>query len=168
MKKRLSRILAEEERGVLSIIRSLRGLLRKLRAGHGPAGYMRKLEIVHETLRRFHEEMVQHAGLEERVLFPFIEKHIPRLETVTGFLRDEHDSLRNQLRAIQSTMKKLRAAKTAAARAVAIKAMSEASGHLFYRLMHHARTENELIHRILDRELHPYEKKALRDKMRGG
>ena len=67
----------------------------------GKSSQGRNLKRIRSVLKFFQEELIDHIELEEQIVFPLLESHIPKLELVIQVLRSEHEDLRRNLGDLQ-------------------------------------------------------------------
>ena len=107
----------------------------------------------------FEKEVVRHMKTEEKELFPFLQRHIPRLESVICLLSAEHEDFRRGFKTFKRLFLKLyRNPKST------LRAMDNARGEgmrLAFLLKGHLWAEGEILHKTAWRELRPAEKRRL-------
>lgn len=136
----------------------LSAALRDLRF-EGAYNQKKNIREIGRLTRFFNGEVRRHMRLEERVLFPFIRSHIPRLDPILCLLLSEHQDFRNSLYA-------LRVAVSASGRpgldkADLVQRIHENGTYLNCLLRSHFWLETQSLYRIVDKELKPTERARL-------
>lgn len=119
---------------------------------------LRQIKVLSAFFRR---ELFRHFIMEERALFPFLERYVPRLEPALCLFRAEHKDFRNQLKYFGGLFRKLK--KKAGERSRA-KLMEEIRGKGFYMvyfLRSHLQGEDSIVYCALKRDLRPAERTLL-------
>ena len=112
----------------------------------------------------FKKEVVEHMREEEKILFPFLRKHIPRLEPMIWLLLSEHDDFRNALKDLSLSLSIFK--KVGSDKARIIHQLNEQGIYLLCLLRGHMSVETQSLYRAADQELRPDEKKQLFDKIK--
>lgn len=131
--------------------------------GKGSLG--KNLRRAQANLSFFREELLWHMRLEEKVLFPYLEKCLPKLESIICLLKLEHDSLRKTMDQIRDLIKKLLTHPTRETAPVKIETLRETGIYWIYLLRSHVEVENESIYKTMSRSLRPNEKNELAKKI---
>lgn len=112
----------------------------------------------------FSKHVALHAKTEERVLFPFIQERIPRLEPLVSMLALEHQDFRRALRRLNSLLERIiENPETAGA---AIDPVFREGTLLIFLLNAHLSTQSVFVYKTADRELRSFEKQALMRRFR--
>ena len=107
----------------------------------------------------FQSNLARHFQIEEDILFPYAETHIPKLEAVTKLFRYEHEDFRNNLRSLGVFLAQL--GKRKADPAATLDKVSELGTYLICLLRSHMWVETRTLYRAADKELREPEKKRL-------
>ena len=92
--------LHDEDREAYAEIDQIQNLLRHL--AKNEESFHRHFKKIRESFYSFRAHLFQHLKKEEVFLFPFLEEHLPRLESVISLLLGEHEDFRQGLNQIQS------------------------------------------------------------------
>ena len=156
--------------------RTIFGILEK---GHKTT--FQKLNQFHEVLRRlqhegkltlgkniveaielvdyFKKELDGHMRDEEKILFPFLQTHIPRLEPIVYLLLSEHEDFRNNLNNLKTSLRQLKT--RASVRPNLIDKIGEQGTYLICLLRSHMWVESHSLYKAADKELRLSEKRKL-------
>ena len=66
------------------------------------------LKQIQGVLEYFDRTLVCHIAAEEKGLFPFLDRHVPKLEILTRLLRSEHLSIMEETKNIDDLVTKIR------------------------------------------------------------
>lgn len=114
-----------------------------------------------EVLLFFSTELAEHVELEERVLFPFLETHLPKLETLISLLRSEHVDFRKSVQNFELALLELANERRGSSQPRILGEIRERGIYLVYLLRNHVHVEQEGIYRVVERDLHAEEKQEL-------
>ncbi|OGW90861.1 MAG: hypothetical protein A3D28_06070 [Omnitrophica bacterium RIFCSPHIGHO2_02_FULL_63_14] len=155
----IHRILEKDHGETLKKLDAFDDVLKRLRY-EGKASLGRNVRDANELVGYFERTLLGHMKEEERVLFPFMRKRIPRLEPLICLLLSEHDDLRQKLRRLRSTLKSCGRASTP--RAVGLLDAVCHDGTFLICLLHsHMSVETGTLYKAADRTLRPFEKEML-------
>ena len=134
-------------------------ILRDLRyEGKMSAG--KNLLRARQMTRHFRDELTDHMAQEERVLFPFLRKYIPRLEPMVYLLSSEHKDLRRTLADLKRSFSAVR--KTPAAKVGHLADhIYEQGMYLVCLLRSHMSVESRTLYQAADHELRSPERTRL-------
>lgn len=133
-------------------------VLRKLRY-EGKQNLGRNLDEAGQMLKFFKEHLEEHMREEEKIIFPFLETHIPRLQPMVYLLLSEHEDFRNNLRSLGVFLAQLK--KRKGDPAATLDKVSELGTYLICLLRSHMWVETRTLYRAADKELREPEKKKL-------
>jgi len=132
----------------------------------GKSSQGRNLKRIRSVLKFFQEELIDHIELEEQIVFPFLESHIPKLELVIQVLRSEHEDLRRNLGDLQLFLNVLSDGKSQTTHSKIVHKILETGTYLIYLLRNHIRIEDKSVYEAVDRSLKFNEKKQLECQVR--
>ena len=144
---------------ILQELATLQHLLTNLRF-EGKICLSKNLRLSLRSLEEIREKLEPLIEVEERTLFPFIEVHIPRLQSVLCVLEGEHENLRQSIRNLRALLKGSLGKKNVRTNGH-LRDICEAGIYLVYFLKQHFEAEESSIHRAARRELRRGEKKSL-------
>ena len=133
-------------------------VLKNLRF-EGKQNLGKNISEIQEFVSYFKREIEAHMREEEKILFPFLETHVPRLEPMICLLLSEHEDFRNCLNQLRFSLSEFR--KTGSDKARLIHGLNEQGTYLVCLLRGHMWLETQSLYRAADRELHRSEKKQL-------
>ncbi len=145
----------------------LQSLLTQLRY-EGRASLGKNFKEARALLDFFKSELLRHIALEERVVFPFLQIHIPKLEPVLHLLRAEHDDFKRNLQSFEFQIEELLKEKDDLNRGKKLERLEEVGTYLAYLLRNHIQVESESVYRVVDRELKAEEKRELEKRVEKG
>lgn len=158
--KKLAEIIEEDSGDTLRKIEELREILVNLRY-EGKHQLGKNLRQADEVLAFFNGELADHVKGEEKIVFPYIRNHIPRLEPLVLLLSSEHEEFRKNLRSFQFWLKELEKGKGNLDHGKLVEKVRETGNYLTYLLQNHLEQETEILYRVADQELRTAEKKEL-------
>ena len=135
--------------------------IRILLTGGGSGGHVYPLIAVAEELKN---EVIQQFRFEEKELFPFLRRHIPKLEPAVRLLEAEHDEFQSQLKKFQKTF--TRFTKVGQCDGKVSEDLRETGTYLVYLLRHHIKAESH-IYKATSENLRADERAGLRHLMDG-
>lgn len=162
--KGLSETLRREDFEALRMARELREILTHL-SFEGKLSLGKNLNRARGVLRFFKQRLNRHLDEEEKVVFPFLKTHIPKLEPLIAILHSEHEDFRKNLGRFQFWLRELVKEKNGFDRRRAIEKLKETGIYLVYLLEGHAQEESEVLYKVADRQLRQSEKRKLLKKM---
>jgi hemerythrin-like domain-containing protein len=163
--ERIVAFLEEEHAHALDKTNRLHDVLTNLRY-EGKPSFGKNVQAVDKLISFFDQKLVDHVHLEEKIIFPFLEIHVPKLESVIHLLRSEHQDFRRNLESFKVHFAKLSAQKNDNGRGSVIEKLQEVGTYLIYLLRNHIQAERESIYRMINRELRSDEKKELAKQMK--
>ena len=119
----------------------------------------KNISEIREFVSYFKREIKTHMREEEKILFPFLQTHVPRLEPMICLLLSEHGDFRNCLNYLGLSLSEFR--KTGSDKTRLIHGLNEQGTYLVCLLRGHMWLETQSLYRAADRELHRSEKKQL-------
>ena len=149
----------EKHKDVLEQVDQLNDVLTNLRY-EGKVHVGRNMNDIEKVLIFFSKELLPHVKLDEMV-FAFVEKHIPKLESVVRLLQAEHKEMVVNIEVFSFLFRELEHEKNESKRVEAIEKLRDKGTYLVYLLRNHIQAESEIVYKIIDRELRPEEKKTL-------
>ena len=131
----------------------------------GKASRGKNMRQAREALGFFNREVSGHMDQEEKILFPFLETHLPRLGPFLSVLRAEHRDFKKKLRHFEFCLDKF-AEDEGGRPGKIMERLKETGTYLIYLLQNHLREETEVLYKIADRELRREEKSRLINRIR--
>lgn len=121
----------------------------------------RNLKQARQALALFSRDLMEHMDFEEKVTFPYLGTHVPKLELLISLLCSEHDEFRRNLRSLDFWLKELAEKEDGRNRMTVLEKVKELGTFLAYLLQNHLLEESEILYRVADQELRPDEKRQL-------
>ncbi len=156
---RKSKKSREEEE--IQVLDTILDILSKLKY-EGKMSFGKNLAEAREITISLGKWLLNHFDEEEKILFPYLEVHVPKLEPAIRILEAEHRSLRENLLSLMRTAFQLRVRKNAAEQNGLIEKLGDGAVCLTYFLRNHVNTENATVHRSVRHELRGDEQRELR------
>ncbi|MDP3920598.1 MAG: hemerythrin domain-containing protein [Candidatus Omnitrophota bacterium] len=127
----------------------------------GKMHFGRNLDAITRLVAYFDKEFGEHLRLEEEVIYPYLEKHVPKSRSPLAFLRGEHADFRSRLGEIKSCAARLGKQKTDSERSLIFEMLQNTGVYLVYWTRNHLHAENESVYKMIDNQLLPEEKREL-------
>ena len=152
--------LENQHRDVLSQIDQLTSALQGLHY-EGKASLGKNIKEVEKALVFFHKELLPHIVLDEEIIFPFLEKHIPKLQPMLSFLKAEHSEFAESLHSFEKIFRRLQEEPGEQKSRAIIEQLREKGIYLNCLIRNHIHTESEGVYRAIDEDLKKEEKRQL-------
>ncbi len=162
--KKITEFLEDHHDETLQKTRHLQDILIHLQY-EGKPSFGKNLKQAREVLRFFEHEVSDHMGEEEKILFPFLQAHVPKLEPLISLLCSEHRTFKKNLGCFKFLLAELAKSKSDMNRSKIMEKVKETGNHLTYLLQSHLEEESEILYRAADRELRKDEKRELASKI---
>lgn len=164
MQKRLSsrpvfQALEKDHRRSIRELNQFYEVLRNLRY-EGKLHRGRNLELARRLTEHFRTELLEHMSQEEKVLFPFLNTYIPRLEPVVFHLSAEHADLRKTFKELQTAFARVRRATPERLEELCVR-IHERGVYLICLLRSHMSVESQTLYDAADHELRSPERERL-------
>lgn len=157
-RKTIFGILEKDHKTTFQKLNQFYEVLRKLRY-EGKMKLGRNLSEVQELVNYFKKELDSHMRDEEKVLFPFLQTHIPRLEPMVYLLLSEHEDFRNSLGNLKAALDGFKS--RAAVKPGLIDKICEQGTYLIGLLRSHMWVESHSLYKAADKELRLSERRKL-------
>jgi hemerythrin-like domain-containing protein len=133
-------------------------VLRKLRY-EGKMNVGKNIAEINELIDYFKQELDGHMRDEEKILFPFLQAHIPRLEPMVYLLLSEHEDFRNSLNNLKTNLNELK--KHVLFKSDLVDKICDQGNYLICLLRSHMWVESHSLYKAADKELHASERQKL-------
>ena len=121
----------------------------------------KNLKQMNKILHYFNGPFKKHMQIEEEIVYPFFERHVPKFESVMTLLQSEHKDIRRRLGQISALLRKL-SVHCENTKCEKLKEKIDSEGTYFvYLLQNHIRTESETVFKTIVRHLNQAEIEAL-------
>ena len=149
-------MLDDEHEEIFQKMNVLQSLLTNLRY-EGKPRLGKNLKDVGKALAFLKEKTKKHFLLEEKVIFPFLETHIPRLNPVLRLFESEHQGFQCQLRNLEVSLKEASKKRVCPESGQSAERIRENGIHMIAFLRYHLQAENGTIYRSSEMDLRPDE-----------
>ncbi len=123
------------------------------------------LEVNLQKLCKMAEEiknkLLLYIRLDEKIVFPFFEAHIPRLSPLIHIFQEENKEIKKSLRKINQTLKSIYSAENAKEQKLCIESVGEKIAFFYYLIQSHFEIEKKSLYMCIDQELHSDEQSLL-------
>ncbi len=150
----------EECRDVLQKLDVLYEATKNLRFEGKPSSG-KNTKAIEEVIKYLKKKLFQHMQLDEKLIFPFLEVHIPKLGPALNFLRAERNEFKANLETFDSLFRKLKERKGDPEYCKIVEELREKGIYLVGLMRNHIQAENESVYKMVDQQLHGDEKKQL-------
>lgn len=144
----------------LSELKRLEGALKNLQF-EGRASRGENAKELDSILRFFKEELSAYIEAEEKIFFPFLESHLPKLGSILQVLSAEHAEIQRNLNDLARLARMVPNAKSEAKRSRQMSEIWEKGTYVIYLLRLHLRVEEKSVYEVAARELRMGEKAKL-------
>lgn len=158
--QKVFKALEHKHGDVLKITDELYEALNNLNLG-GKMFFTKNMKIISADIRFFKKELFPHINFDEKIIFPFVSMHIPRLENMLYFLRAEHVEIKNNFSTFEGLFKKLHSKKEKKPHFRDINRFIDRGTYLFCLLRSHIQTENTSVYKEIEKQLNRREKEEL-------
>lgn len=161
----ISRFLERSHTGIIQKIGQLNEVLTNLRY-EGKPTFGKNLRNAKAIFDSFTNELTKDMEFEEKVLFPYLETHVPKLKFMIHILEEEHGDLKGNLETLCKLFRELIKEGYDGGQIDIIEKMRKKGGYLNYFLHNHTWAEGESVYKVMDVELNKDEKLELRKRLR--
>ena len=151
-------ILEKDHKTTLRKLDQFYEILKKLRY-EGKLMLGQNLTQADRLVTYFKKELDHHMRDEEKILFPFLRAHVPRLEPMVYLLLSEHEDFRSSIKDLKIALRELKI--HASVKHSTLDKICEQGTYLICLLRSHMSVESSSLYRVADKELHPSEKRKL-------
>lgn len=163
--RQIRRLLLEGHDEALKQCERLLEILTHLQC-EGKASFSKNLRGAREVLNFLKHDMAHHMAFEEKVIFPFLERHVPALQPAVMLLWAEHKDLQKSTKRFEVLVSRLPRLADTRARAREIHRLRDLGLYMIYLLRNHTEIESHCVYARVDRLLHVREKSLLRDQIK--
>ena len=114
----------------------------------------------------FQNHFVKHCTAESRVVFPFLERHVPKLTTSLRVLAMEHTQMKDALGEIGRCLQRIQRNRNGLKSSASVAKLSDLVLYFVYILKNHIRAEDEIVYKTVRHELKNDELAQLEKRMR--
>lgn len=131
----------------------------------GKASFGKNLRQIAKAVRFLELEFLKHICGNEEIIFPYLQDHIPRLESMIEFLKAEHAELRQGFKKFNICFKELSHKRNGHQHPAIMGQLKDHGVCLVYLLRNHLRIETESIYNAVNCELKSKERQELTRQM---
>ncbi len=110
-------------------------------------------------LKFLESKVIPQFRFEEKSIFPFLRRHIPKLEAALRLLEAEHDEFQSHLKSFQKSFQRF--VKTGQSDGKNSEALKETGTYMVYLLRHHLKAENQ-VYKVMAENLRADEKAEIK------
>ena len=155
-----ARLFQEEKAAVFEKLDQLEQALYHLQY-EGKVSSSRHIKKADDVMRFLKKTYTAHVDLDERVIFPFLEKHIPRLQSVLLYLRAERREFEDGITVFEKILQDLKKGNNGVIRHRIIDRLKDKGIYLICQMRSHIQLEEQSVYNSIQRELQAGEKNAL-------
>ena len=133
-------------------------VLKKIRC-EGKLTLGQNLTEANKLIIYFKRELDDHMRDEEKILFPFLQTHVPRLEPMIYLLLSEHEDFRNNIKSLRMALTEFK--KHELIKPGTLDKICEQGTYLICLLRSHMSVEGNSLYKVADKELRLSEKRKL-------
>jgi len=160
MTKNILVLFEKEQREVLQKLDELYDAIKHLKY-EGKLFRGRNMRAVEKNVNFLKKELSQHIAIDDKVIFPFLEVHIPKLEPLLHFLRAECSEFELSLKNFETLFQKLKDEEDGFIKGDIIHQLNEKGLYLICIMRNHIQMEIQSVYKPIERQLRPDEKKNL-------
>lgn len=158
--KSFANIFGNEQREVFKKLDKLYEFLQKLKF-EGKLSQGRNIRVVEEIFGSLKDSYSLHKKADEDIIFPFVERHIPRLSPFLSLLTTERDEFYDIIKECEELIKKIKHVKGQTERMDVVDDLAEKGIYAVVLIRNHIQMEMESVYKVMDKELHTAEKGQL-------
>ncbi len=121
----------------------------------------RNIQSIERVAAYLKNKLQQHIKLDEKIIFPFLETYVPKLEPILRFLRAERNEFKANLEEFDVLFTKVKESKNRPDYFKTVGELREKGIYLVGLVRNHIQAENESVYKIIDQQLRDNEKKEL-------
>lgn len=160
MRKNIVAVFQREKTAVLQKLDRLDGAIKNLQY-EGKMFSRKNMREIQGVVNYLKKRLFEHIAIDEKVVFPFLEKHIPRLEPLLCFLRAERREFKLSLENFEALFQKLKDEQNGLRQHKIFEQLKEKGIYVTYLVRHHIQIEMESVYSMIDRQLQEDEKNEL-------
>ncbi len=153
-------LFQDEKKAVLEKLDQLEDALYNLQY-EGKLFSSSHIKKAEEAVRFLEKKYAAHIKLDERVVFPFLEKHIPRLDSVLLCLKAERREFQEGFKIFDEILSKLKKGNQDIIRHSIIERLKNKGIYLICLMRSHIQLEEQSVYENIQGRLHRDEKSAL-------
>ena len=151
----------KDRAGALKEIKRLEHVLRDLHF-EGKPRFGRNLRETMETIEDLERPLARRFQIEEKKVFPFLRRHVPKLTPVLAMLEAERRGFRARIKNLKGSVRRLAKSTSSRERGRMTHKLREEGTYLLYFLKSHLDLEAATLYRVVSRDLRDDEKRELK------
>lgn len=158
--KSVMALFKKEHQEVLQKLDDLNDSISNLQY-EGKMFFGKNTKAIEKSIQFLKKKLFEHIELDEEVIFPYVQIHIPKLDPMMCFLRAERNEFKLSIKNFEFLSKQLREEKNDLRQQRIIDQIKEKGIYAICLMRNHIQIEIESVYKPVDRELHWDEKKEL-------
>ena len=151
-------LFKKEHNDVLGKLDSLDESINNLQY-EGKVYFGKNSKAIEKNVNFLKKKLFYHIALDEKVIFPFLETHIPKLSPLLFFLRAERNEVKLSLDNFEKLFQKITAETDSFIRQRIILQLKEKGIYIVCLMRNHIQMEIESVYKPVDQQLHVEEKR---------
>ncbi len=160
MAENILALFEKEQQVVLQKLDEIDGAINNLKY-KGKIFRGRNMKTIEKNVKCLKSKLSQHIAIDEKVIFPFLKKHIPKLEPLLYFLRAERKEFESSLKNFETLFEKLKDEEGGCIKGDTIRQLNEKGLYVICIMRNHIQMETQSVYKPIGRHLRPEEKKDL-------
>ena len=144
----------------VEMLENIKSALVKLRY-EGKPSFGKNIKKTKGMLKFFNQELIRHSELEEKILFPFIKSHFPKLELKVHLLEMENEDFKKNVLRFSFLLNQTQKKNSGDRYGEWAQQVNDTGMYLAYLLRHHLKARSKCIDKVIERELREDEKREL-------
>ncbi len=121
----------------------------------------KNLKAITSIVSSLDQELKKHKRYQEKILFPFLKRHVPKYEPTIHFFQSDHEAIWENTQKVKESLKQIRRSDLHPAKG----SLRETGIYLVCLLRHHVRLEKNGIQKILEKDLKEGERAEIKTKV---
>lgn len=153
-------LFKKEHQDVLQKLDDLNDSISNLQF-EGKVFFGKNTKAIEKTVQFLKKKLLRHIELDEEVIFPYVQMHIPKLYPMLCFLKAERNEFKLSIKNFEFLSQQLRGEKNELRQQKIVDQIKEKGIYVVCLMRNHIQIEIESVYKPLDQELHLDEKKEL-------
>ena len=158
--KRFSDVFGNEQKNVFKKLDQFHELLKKLKY-EGKRFQPRNIRTAEGILHALKNSYAVHKKIDDDIIFPFLDRHIPRINPFLRLLTAERSEFFNILRDCEGLLQEFKNSRRPSTQSGILDRLSDKGIYAIVLIRNHIQMEMENVYKVIDEELRPVEKDRL-------